>query len=126
MSEIKEISVLVCRGKHCSNKGSENICNMVEKTIKEKNLDVKVSVEYGICQHLHMFGPIIIIKPDNILYVEVTPNDIEEIINEHIINNRIIERLLLRNPKTDEIIKDYEDAQKIVKTYKKEMKAKSE
>jgi len=34
---MKEISVLVCRGKHCSNKGSENICNMVEKTLKEKN-----------------------------------------------------------------------------------------
>ncbi len=126
MSEIKEISVLVCRGKHCSNMGSENICNIVEKTLKEKNLNVKVSVEYGSCQHLHMFGPIIIVKPDNILYVEVTPNDIEEIITEHTEhNNRIIERLLLRDPKTDEIIKDYEDAQKIVKALKKEKKSKS-
>ena len=125
MSEAKEISVLVCRGKHCSNKGSENICDMVEKTLKEKNVNVKVSVEYGSCQHLHMFGPIIIVKPDNILYVEVTPNDIEEIITEHIINNNIVERLLLKNPKTDEIIKDYEEAQKIVKAYKKEKKANS-
>ena len=125
MSEIKEISVLVCRGKHCSNKGAENICNIVEKTLKEKNLNVKVSVDYGSCQHLHMFGPIIIVKPDNVLYVEVTPNDIEEIITEHIINNRIVERLLLRDPKTYEIIKDYENAQKIVKALKKEKKAKS-
>ena len=125
MSEIEEISVLVCRGKHCSNKSSENICNLLEKTLEKKNLNVKVSVDYGSCQHLHMFGPIIIIKPDNILYVEVTPNDIEEIITEHIINNRIVERLLLRNPKTDEIIKDYEDAQKVVKSIKKEMKSKS-
>ncbi len=125
MNEIKEISVLVCRGKYCSNKGAENLCNMWEKTLKEKNLNVKVSVEYGSCQHLHMFGPIIIVKPDNILYVEVTPKDIEEIITEHIINNRIVERLLLRDPKTNEIIKDYEDAQKIVKALKKEKKAKS-
>ena len=125
MSEIKEISILVCRGKHCSNKGAENICNMLENTLKEKNLNVKVSVDYGNCQHLHMFGPIIIVKPDNILYVEVTLNDIEEIITEHIINNKIVERLLLRDPKTDEIIKDYEDAQKIVKALKKEKKAKS-
>ena len=125
MSEMKEISVLVCRGKYCSNKGSENICNMLEKTLKEKNLNVKVSVEYGNCQHLHMFGPIIIIKPDNILYVEVTPNDIEEIITEHISNNKIVERLLLRNPKTDEIIEDYEEAQKVVKSYKKEKKSES-
>ena len=125
MSEIKEISVLVCRGKHCSNKGAENICNIVEKTLKEKNLNVKVSVDYRSCQHLHMFGPIIIVKPDNILYVEVTPDDIEEIITEHVRNNRVVERLLLKNPKTDEIIKDYEDAQKIVKTLKKEKKSKS-
>ena len=125
MSETKEISVLVCRGKHCSNKGSENICNMVEKTLKEKILNVKVSVEYGSCQHLHMFGPIIIVKPENILYIGVTPDDIEEIISEHIINKRIVERLLLKNPKTDEIIKDYEEAQKIVKALKKEKKAES-
>ena len=122
---MKEISVLVCRGKHCSNKGSENICNMLEKTLKEKNLNVKVSVEYGNCQHLHMFGPIIIIKPDNVLYVEVNSNDIKEIIIQHIINNKIVERLLLRNPNTGEIIKDYEEAQEFVKSYKKEIKSKS-
>lgn len=125
MTEKKNISILVCRGKNCSNKGSENICNILEKTLEEKNLDIKVSVEYGSCQHLHMFGPIIIIKPDNILYVELTPNDIEEIITEHIINNRIVERLLLRNPKTDEIKKDYEDAQRMVKALKKEKKSKA-
>ena len=123
MSETKEISILVCRGKHCSNKGSENICNLVEKTLKEKILNIKVSVDYGSCQHLHMFGPIIIVKPDNILYVEVTPGDIEEIISEHIINNRIVERLLLKNPNTDEIIKNYEEAQEFVKSYKKELKS---
>lgn len=125
MTEKKNISILVCRGKNCSNKGSENICNILEKTLEEKNLDIKVSVEYGSCQHLHMFGPIIIIKPDNILYVKLTPNDIEEIITEHIINNRIVERLLLRNPKTDEIKKDYEDAQRMVKALKKEKKSKA-
>lgn len=125
MTEKKNISILVCRGKNCSNKGSENICNILEKTLEEKNLDIKVSVEYGSCQHLHMFGPIIIIKPDNILYVELTPNDIEEIITEHIINNRIVERLLLRNPKTDEIKKDYKDAQRMVKALKKEKKSKA-
>ena len=125
MSEIKERHILICKGKHCLNKGSENLCDVLEKTLEEKNLNVKVSVEYGSCQHLHMFGLFLIIKPDNILYVEVTPNDIEEIITQHIVNNKIVERLLLRNPKTDEIIKDYEDAQNFVKSYKKEMKSKS-
>ncbi len=125
MNEIKERTILICKGKHCTNKGSENICNVLEETLKEKELTDKVSIDYGLCQHLHIFGPIMIIKPDNILYVEVNLNDIEEIINEHIINNRIVERLLLRNPKTDEIIKDYEDAQEVVKSYKKEMKSKS-
>jgi len=125
MNEIKERSILICKGKHCSNKGSENICNVLEKTLKEKKFTDKVSIDYGHCQHLHLFGPIMIIKPDNILYVEINPNDIEEIITQHIINNRIVKRLLLRDPKTDEIIKDYEDAQKIVKSLKKEKKSKS-
>jgi (2Fe-2S) ferredoxin len=123
MSEIKERHILICKGKHCLNKGSENICNMLEKTLEEKNLNVIVSVEYGNCHHLHMFGPIMIIKPDDILYVEVNPNDIEEIITQHIINNNVVDRLLLRNPNTGEIIQDYEDAQKFVKSYKKELKS---
>jgi len=122
MNEIKNRTILICKGKHCANKGSENICNTLETVLEEKNLNNKITVEYGSCQHLHIFGPILIIKPDDILYVKLESRDINEIINQHIIHNEIVERLLLKNQNNGEIIKDYREAQKFVKLYKKENK----
>ena len=63
-----------------------------------------------------------IIKPDNILYIKLESRDINEIINQHIIHDEIVERLLLKNQNNEEIIKDYREAQKYVKLYKKEIK----
>jgi (2Fe-2S) ferredoxin len=125
MNELKDRTILICRGKHCVNKGSEDICNTLETVLEEKNLTNKITVEYGGCHHLHIFGPIMIIKPDNILYVKLESRDINEIINQHIIHNEIVERLLLKNLNNGEIIKDYREAQKFVKLHKKEIKRKN-
>lgn len=122
MSEVKDRTILICKGKHCLDKGSEDICYTLETLLKGKSLTNKITVEYGDCQHLHIFGPIMIIKPDNILYVNLEPRDINEIIIQHIIHDEIVENLLLKNPNTGELIKDYQDAQKFVKSYKKEKK----
>ena len=52
-----------------------------------------------------------IIKPNNILYVKLKSRDIEGIIEKHIIHNEIVERLLVKNPKNGEVIRDYHKAQ---------------
>ena len=122
MNEIKDRTILICKGKHCMGKGSENICNTLESVLEEKNLTNKITVEYGGCQHLHIFDPIMIIKPDNFLYVKLKLRDINEIISQHIIHDEIVERLLLKNQNNGEIIKDYREAQTFVKLYKKEIK----
>lgn len=46
------------------------------------------------------------IIPDNTFYTQVTPEDAEEIINEHIIGGRRIERLLYVDPKTEHTVSD--------------------
>ena len=122
MNEIKARTIVICKGKHCMDKGSENLCKTLETLLEEKNLTNEITVEYGSCQHLHIFGPVMIIKPDNILYVKLESRDINEIINQHIIHDEIVERLLLKNQNNEEIIKDYREAQKYVKLYKKEIK----
>ena len=119
MGEVKDRTILICRGKHCIGKGSEDLCSTLEILLKEKNLINKITIEYGSCQHLHIFGPVMIIKPDNVLYVKLEPQDINDIIDQHLIQNGVVERLLLKQPNSGEIIKDYQEAQKFVKLYKK-------
>ena len=51
-------------------------------------------------------GPIVKIIPDNTFYTQVTPEDAEEIISEHIIGGRRIERLLYIDPKTEQTVSD--------------------
>ena len=60
---------------------------------------------FGFCAK----GPIIKIIPENIFYIKVSPRDVEEIINSHIISGKIVERLLYELPESKEKIKTLED-----------------
>lgn len=48
---------------------------------------------FGLCAK----GPIIIIRPEDTFYALVTPDDCEEIINTHIVEGKIVERLLCKD-----------------------------
>ncbi|MFX1259197.1 MAG: NADH-ubiquinone oxidoreductase-F iron-sulfur binding region domain-containing protein, partial [Promethearchaeota archaeon] len=54
-------------------------------------------------------GPTIIVNPDNILYVNLKINDLEEIISEHLINDKIVQRLLYKDPETNKFIENIKD-----------------
>ncbi len=118
MDDLKERTIILCTSKHCNGKGSEEISQVLEKILKEKSLNKEILVEYSKCHHLHRYGPIIIIKPDNVLYTYVNTDNIEEIVNQHLINDKIVEKLLFKHPETGNIIKDYDEARVIVKQQK--------
>ena len=94
--------LLICGGTGCHASQSAQIKENFENLIKEKNLtnDVQVVVTgcFGFCEK----GPIVKILPDNTFYTQVKPADCEEIINEHIIKGRKVNRLLYLDPKTQE------------------------
>ena len=88
--------ILVCGGTGCRASASKNIIYQLEECLKEKDLDNDVQVIatgcFGFCEK----GPIVKIMPDNTFYVQVKPEDAEEIVNEHIIKGRIVTRLLYK------------------------------
>ncbi len=49
-------------------------------------------------------GPLVLIYPEGVLYQKLTPQDAEEIVSEHLLKGRIVERLLYREPVTAKII----------------------
>ena len=101
-----KMHLLVCAGTGCRASAGETIIENFKKELEEKNLAGDVQVVptgcFGFCEK----GPIVKVMPDNTFYTQVTPDDVKEIIDEHIIKGRKVERLLYKDPKKEEHVSD--------------------
>jgi len=98
--------ILICGGTGCRASESELIQTNLEDALKAKGLEDEVQVVttgcFGFCEK----GPIVKILPDNTFYIEVKPEDAEEIIEEHIVKGRQVMRLLYTDPDKKETVSD--------------------
>jgi len=98
--------ILVCGGTGCKASQSELIKTNFVTRLNEYGLADEIQVLltgcFGFCEK----GPIVKILPDNTFYTQVTPEDVNEIVGEHIIKGRKVERLLYQNPETKEAVSD--------------------
>jgi NADH:ubiquinone oxidoreductase subunit F (NADH-binding) len=105
MSKYK-MHVLVCGGTGCHASESDQLLEDLKTIVTEKGLDSEVQVIatgcFGFCEK----GPIVKIMPDNTFYTQVTPADAREIVDEHLIKGRKINRLLYVDPENQEHIAD--------------------
>ena len=110
--------ILICGGTGCHASQSAKIKENFEQLLKEKNLENDVQIVgtgcFGFCEK----GPIVKMLPDNTFYTQVKPEDCREIIDEHIIKGRKVERLLYLDPKSHEHKAD----SKHMGFYKKQMR----
>jgi len=117
MSKFR-MHVLVCGGTGCVSSDSMKIVENFKKQIKAAGLAEEVQVVatgcFGFCEK----GPIVKIHPDNILYVEVKPEDTQEIVNEHCIKGRTVDRLLYVEPTFEQRISEQKD----MPFYKKQLR----
>ena len=113
-----KMHILVCGGTGCRASASKNIICRLEDCLKERALEDEVQVIatgcFGFCEK----GPIVKIMPDNTFYVQVKPEDAEEIVNEHIIKGRKVERLLYKEPSKKVMVSD----SKHMEFYKKQLR----
>lgn len=97
--------VIVCGGTGCVANGSLNIYEELKRLVEEKGVLAEVDLEiehegigmkksgcHGFCEK----GPLVRIEPERYLYVQVKVEDCEEIVNETLINNRPVERLMYK------------------------------
>ena len=104
-----EIQIRLCRGSSCAASGAGTIADAFEKCIKENKLEKKVKLITTGCHGLCEMGPIVIVNPGDILYARVQIEDIEEIVQQHIIKGEIVERLVYRDPITGKAIPSYSE-----------------
>lgn len=115
---LTRTNIMVCGGTGCLASESEKVIKNLELILKARGYSEEVHVIktgcFGFCEQ----GPIVKIEPDNVFYVRVGPKDAKDIIDEHIIKGRRVERLLYKEPLKKELINKQED----MPFYKKQLR----
>jgi (2Fe-2S) ferredoxin len=84
----------------CGEAHGLTIVDAFKKKLKERNLKIKVRAQKAGCLDICDYGQTLVVYPEGIFYVGVEPGDVDEIIEEHILNDRPVKRLILDRSKS--------------------------
>ena len=85
--------VLICGGTACFSGGGDKIVEAFHDELKAQGLDSTVQVVTTGCLGFCEQGPIVKILPQGTFYVQVKPEDVKEIVAEHLVKGRVVQRL---------------------------------
>ncbi len=91
---LERAHILVCGGTGCTSGNSNKIYSEFVEHLKANGLDKEVKIIMTGCFGLCARGPIVVVYPDGSFYQHVQPEDVKEIVTEHILKGRPVERLL--------------------------------
>ena len=94
--------VLICGGTGCTSSGSKAIQQAFADHLAECGLENEVKIVQTGCFGLCALGPVVIVHPDGTFYSRVTAEDVAEIVEEHLLKGRIVERLVYNDTGSDE------------------------
>ena len=90
--------VLICGGTGCTSSGSPAIREHLEKELAAHGLSEEIKVVQTGCFGLCALGPIMIVYPEGTFYSRVTEADVTEIVEEHLLKGRVVDRLVYNEP----------------------------
>ncbi len=101
--------LLICGGTGCRASQSDALAEKLARELEKQGLENTVQVImtgcFGFCEK----GPIVKVMPDNTFYVEVSPDDAEDIVEEHVVKGRKVSRLLYKDPEKDIEVAESQD-----------------
>ncbi|QPJ64122.1 MAG: (2Fe-2S) ferredoxin domain-containing protein [Candidatus Nitrohelix vancouverensis] len=77
----------------CGQSGSREIMNKIDMGIEQRGLFGKVFLTASSCMGPCSMGPVLVVYPDGVWYSKVTPDDVDEILDQHIGKGEKVERL---------------------------------
>ncbi len=95
--------VLICGGTGCTSSNSLKIQEEMNKELLAAGLENEVKVVLTGCFGLCALGPIMIVYPEGTFYSNVKPEDAREIVQEHLLKGRPVERLVYHEAKSDDV-----------------------
>jgi len=94
--------ISICAGAGCIASGADKVIKAFHEEIEKKGLKAEIDTKGTGCPGFCEQGPIVVIYPEEICYVQVTAEDVQQIIDETINENKVIDRLLFKDPITGE------------------------
>jgi len=108
--KIYRSHILVCHGTNCAMKAPQAIVQALAKALADNRLDNEAKVVetgcFGLCEQ----GPTVVVFPEGTLYTRVKPEDAAEIVTEHILKGRVVERLVYRAPEQPKAVQTYAES----------------
>ena len=86
--------VLICGGTGCNSSGSAHLETALEKELAAKGIQDEIKIVKTGCFGLCALGPVMIVYPEGTFYSRVQVDDIPEIVEEHLLKGRIVDRLV--------------------------------
>ncbi len=101
--------VMICGGTGCTASGSKTLQTALQKALEEKGLQDEIRIVETGCFGLCALGPIMIIYPEGVFYSNVTTEDVPEIVEEHLLKGRIVQRLVHTDETTEQLVTSLAD-----------------
>ncbi len=102
--------VLICGGSSCHASGSLDVITAMNEELKRQQLTDEICVVQTGCHGLCAEGPIMLVYPDGVFYARVQPEDVPEIVSEHLLKGRVVERLVYKEETGQVIVQSLEDS----------------
>ena len=89
-------TILVCGGTGCTSSGSPKLYERFAQLLAEKGLNKEVKLVNTGCFGLGAAGPVVIVYPEGAFYSGIKVEDVDEIVEEHLVKGRIVTKLLYK------------------------------
>jgi NADH-quinone oxidoreductase subunit F len=96
--------VLVCAGAGCVASGALEISAALRKQLADKGLAGEIQVVETGCLGPCAAGPVAVVYPDGVFYQRLKLEDVGDLVDEHLLKGRIVERLTYKRPASDEVV----------------------
>ena len=101
--------IAICAGTGCQAYGVNRVIGAFEEELDKRGLVDQVDVLATGCPGFCERGPLVVVKPEDVFYQRVQSNDVAEIIEETLVNGRVVDRLLYKDPNTGEKVVHEQD-----------------
>ncbi len=96
--------ILICGGTGCTSSGSVKLIPEFEAQLAKNGLSDEIKIVKTGCFGLCELGPVVIVYPDGTFYSRVEESDVKEIVEEHLLKGRIVERLAYTDVAADAVV----------------------
>ncbi len=100
---------LICTGGGCIASGALDVSKAVREEIEARGLAGEIDVVETGCLGPCVQGPVALVYPDGVFYQNIKVDDVPELVEEHLLKGRVVERLVSHAPGTDRTQAEMDD-----------------